>query len=447
MPAARSSTLRSLACALVAVWAVLPGPACAQAPGAAALSAAARAQVVDSLGAMLARHYVDADTARLIAERLRTRLRAGAYDTATAPARFAEMVTTDLRAVNGDLHLSLRHAGGSIGGPRMGGGDPMQAQARSQNFGMGRAEILPGNVGYLEITTFLHGGPGSEEALSDALRFLSRTDALIIDVRRNPGGSGALSHLVFSHFLGETPVRTIRVVERGTGRDEIQQSVARVPGPRRTEVPLYVLTSQGTGSAAEEFSFVLKNQKRATIVGDRTAGAGHMVRSLPVGHGFVGSVSITRVSDPASGLEWERVGVQPDVRVPAERALDAAHAAALRTIAQRAADAAQRTVLARLIETVEARLRDARPAVESLARWTGVYDGGRRVELVDGRLWFRARPGAMPEPLVPLGDDRFALGTMRLAFRMDGATSRLTIERPDGTRLDYPRTASLAAAP
>jgi hypothetical protein len=442
--------VRSLAGAAVVGWAVLPAPACAQAPAAAAapLTAAVRAQVVDSIGAQLGRHYVDADTARLIADHLRTRLRAGAYDTVATAARFAELVTTDLRSVNGDLHLGLQFLGERAGPPGArpagGGADPFLAEARQRNFGLGNAEILAGNVGYLEITGFV-GAPGFEEAVGDALRFLSRTDALIVDVRRNGGGSGAMSHLVFSHFLGATPVPTIRVVERGTGRDEVSRSVAEVPGPRRPDVPLYVLTSRGTGSAAEEFSFVLKNQGRATIVGDRTAGAGHMVRGVPVGAGFVVSVSITRVTDPKTGREWERVGVQPDLRVAPERALEAAHAAALRTVAARA-DAGRRAQLERLAEAVEARQRDDRPATASLARWAGVYDGGRRVELVDGRLRYRPRAELMADELVPLGGDRFAVGGTRFEFAMAGATARLTIERPDGTRLAYPRTAALAAA-
>jgi hypothetical protein len=427
------------AVALAAWLAVPPGAACAQQP-AAALTPAARAEVIDTVAARLARMYVSADTAALIADRLRARLRAGAYDTASVPARFAELVTNDLRAVNGDLHLGLRHLGGGAATPG-GRGTP----ARSANYGLTRVEILPGNVGYLEITGF-QGAPGVEEAVADALRFLSRTDALIVDVRRNGGGSGDMSHLVFSHFLGETPVPTIRVVERGTGRDEVRQSVARVPGPRRPDVPLYVLTSQGTGSAAEEFTFVLKNQGRATVVGDRTAGAGHMVRGVPVPHGFVASISITRVTDPKTGREWERDGVQPDLRVPAERALEAAHAAALRTVAQRADDAERRGQLTRLAEAAEARGRDDRPPAAALARWAGVYDGGHRVELTDGRLWYRRRAAVMPEELVPLGGDRFAAGATRFAFEMAGATPRLTIERADGSRLAYPRTASLAAA-
>ncbi|MGH7463356.1 MAG: hypothetical protein ACREMA_20295 [Longimicrobiales bacterium] len=42
------------------------------------------------------------DTARLIGNAVRAQLRAGAYDTLTTPARFAEVVTRHLQAINGD---------------------------------------------------------------------------------------------------------------------------------------------------------------------------------------------------------------------------------------------------------------------------------------------------------------------------------------------------------
>jgi retinol-binding protein 3 len=200
-----------------------------------------------------------------------------------------------------------------------------------------------------------------------------------------------------------------------------------------------VLTSRGTGSAAEEFSFVLKNRGRATIVGDRTAGAGHMVRAVDVGQGFVAGISFTRVMDARSGLEWERDGVQPDVRVAPERALDAAHAAALRTIARVATtDDARRRTLELLAEAVDARGTGAPLAPARLAALAGTYEGDREVLAQQGRLWYRARPGAMAEELVPLANGRFAIGATRLAFE-PGATPRLVIERPDGTRLSYAR--------
>ena len=75
-------------------------------------------------------------------------------------------------------------------------------------------------------------------------------------------------------------------------------------------MPLWVLTSRGTGSAAEGFSFVLKNLGRATLVGDRTAGAGHMVQFYGLPQDFVVGASITRVSDARTGREWELTTVE-----------------------------------------------------------------------------------------------------------------------------------------
>ena len=431
------------------------------------LDARSRSEVIDSVAAFMERAYVSRDTARLIGRRLVERARAGAYDAAESPARFAELVTTDMRAINDDLHLSLRYDPANAGGLRrpgprgIGGGpsaspdgdppspppptaeeirrDPFLRTARRQNYGLTRLEILPGNVGYLEISGFL-GAPGADEVIGNAMRFLSATDAVIIDVRRNGGGSGIMSHMIFSHFLPATPVPTIRVVNPAAGASTDMKSFAKVPGPRRPDVPLYVLTSRRTASAAEEFSSVLKNLGRATVVGDRTAGAGHMVAALNAGHGFAVSVSFTRVTDPRSGREWERVGVQPDIAVAPELALQAAHAAALRKVAATAPDSAARRSALRIAEGAEAQVKPVAVDPARLARLAGKYEGGREVRLTRGALFYYPRPGVLAEPMIALGDDTFAvLGDLRLSFTGEGGSMRLTTESADGTRLSYAR--------
>jgi C-terminal processing protease CtpA/Prc len=169
-------------------------------------------------------------------------------------------------------------------------------------------------------------------------------------------------------------------------------------------VPLYLLVSRGTGSAGEEFSFVLKNLGRAVLVGDRTAGAGHMVGMFSLPAGFAAGVSITRVSDPKTGREWEGIGVQPGLRVAPERALAVAQAAALRGLAAQAADAAARARYEMLVEWVEARDaiasgRTRPPDPARLAALAGPYEGERNVGFEGGRLVFRRAHG-MPEELV-----------------------------------------------
>lgn len=400
------------------------------------LDARTRAAVIDSLAVRLERQYIDLDTARLIGNLLRAQLRAGVYDSLAAPARFAEVVTRHMRDVNGDRHLSLQVQAAALSAAP---GPSSATAARRQNFGLAKVEVLPGNIGYLEIRGF-QGQPGFEAAVASALRVLENTDALIIDVRRNGGGSGQMSHLVFSHFLPAQPVQTIRVFSRAGNNQSVRQSMAEVPGPRRTDVPLYVLTSQGTGSAAEEFTFVLKNLKRATVVGDRTAGAGHMVNVVPLGNGFAAGISITRVLDARTGLEWEGAGVQPDVRVAAEQALDVAYAAALHRTATSQTDALLRRTLELIAESVDGRVKPLVSNAAQLAQFAGSYDESRVVKLQDGRLWYYRRAEILPDELLPLGGNRFALtGAQRVSFESRNGALVMSVEAPDGTRLSYAR--------
>jgi hypothetical protein len=432
-----------------------------------------RSEIIDGTCAELERTYVEADTAKLIASVLKRRLKSGAYEKFTDRSEFAQAVTTDLRSLNGDLHLSLRPGGTGgaqagapvmvrrvVGGPdgagavkdssAAGGGGPVVVRrvaggpggssARpipgmpdpvEHNFGLERAEILPGNIGYLEVTGF-NQAPGYEDAMAAALRFLERTDAMIIDVRRNGGGSGVMSHLLFSHFLPADTIPTIRVKSRATPEPTLMHSVVDVPGPRRPDVPLYVLTSRRTGSAAEEFSFVLHNLKRATLVGERTAGAGHMVDFVDVPHEFVLGVSITRVSDPRTGAEWEAVGVPVDRAVEADRALIVAQQDALHLLATRATDPERKHRLEWSADWVAANDRP-QPAPAEFSRLAGTFEQDREVAVQDGKLVYRR--GTMSEVMRPLGEDRYMITPeARFVFDAGSPAPGFTIERLDGSR-------------
>lgn len=419
-----------------------------------AIDAATRRAVIDSAAAALERGYVDADTGRRIANHLRQRLRDGAYNTSTDPTAFALAVTTDLKAINGDEHLFLNWNGAVLGGGPIqamvpagggapaggapgGGPMPMMRPAtnteRLINHGLRKVEILPGNVGYLLVDEFA-GGDGFADAIGGAMRFLERTDAIIIDVRNNRGGHGEMSHLLFSHFLPATPGPTVRVRDRVRGMDEVLLSDSVVPGPRRPDVPLYVLTSRATVSAAEEFAFVLRRLGRAAIVGDRTIGAGHMNTLTPIGNGFTLSVSFARVSDPVTGAEWEKVGVQPTVVASPAVALEVAHAHALRRIAERLDDPLRAAQLRGLAETTDARASGLTASATVLSAAPGRYTGGRLVEARASTLWYTGLNGQRTE-LVALPNDWFALGDQRVRFEQD----RMVVQRPDGSTYAFDR--------
>jgi hypothetical protein len=161
-------------------------------------------------------------------------------------------------------------------------------------------------------------------------------------------------------------------------------------------------------------------------VGATTAGAGRNNAFLDVGHGFSASISFSRVQDPKTGAEWELVGVKPDVAVDQVRALDVAHAMALEAVAARETSPARKAMLDLVRETVRAQAEPRAVPAATLAAYAGEYQGGRTASLdaFGGRLQWSPRPGAPPEPLVPLGESTFAMGALRFAFERDGTAWR-----------------------
>jgi C-terminal processing protease CtpA/Prc len=110
-------------------------------------------------------------------------------------------------------------------------------------------------------------------------------------------------------------------------------TLAFVPGKRFTGKSVYVLTSKMTFSAAEEFTYNLKNLKRATIVGETTGGGAHPGGQQRVNDHFAVWVPTGRAINPITKTNWEGTGVQPDVAVSADLALKTAHLAALEKVA------------------------------------------------------------------------------------------------------------------
>jgi hypothetical protein len=456
--------IRSLALASVASLASLGIDARAQAPAAASsattaapLTATVRRAVVDTLATRLRRHYVDADTGAMIADRLQKQLASGAYDAITSPARLAEALTVDLRSVNGDRHLNVSYnpnapglrpgpegirmfgppPGGAPAGPRP--NTQAQLAARRVNFTLGRVEVLPGNVGYFDIRGF-SGAPDVAEAIKSALEYLQYTDAIIFDLRRNGGGSPFSVNMIISHFTTADTLPSLTVKNRSGNETFTRYTLPSVPGPRRPTVPLYVLTSGATASAGEDFTFVLKNMHRATIVGGTTAGAGHNNANLDIGQGFNASISFTRVMAPTTGAEWERVGVVPDVKVDPAHALEVAHALALKTIIANEPDERRRHALDLTREALEAQASPHTVPVAKLQGYVGEYEGGRTVALEDGRLTYSGRVGLPTDPLVPLNDSTFAFGVVRLSFDRDASgKTRLRLTPPEGEALTYNR--------
>jgi hypothetical protein len=285
---------------------------------------AARREVLDRLFDLVERIYVLPDTAQVITAHLRSRAAAGAYDKLSDSAALAEALTTDLQAVNGDRHLYVRAGPPPARPPRGADSPPSDGPA---SVGFTRVEQLDGNIGYIELGGVLGrtpSGPADFRLIAEVLRAVEGSDAVILDLRRSPGGSAQLANALVSHFL-PPGVHLFSVESRMDGRVTPRHTLETVPGPRLLETPLYVLISRRTFSAGEDIAFSLRSQERATLVGERTGGGGRNNTFEPLGHGLTVSISFTRVLDARTGEEaWERGGVPPHIEAPFDEAFDVA---------------------------------------------------------------------------------------------------------------------------
>jgi len=282
--------------------------------------------VVFALADLIEEHYIFEEEAAEIAEKLKQQLVTGAYDGLTIPGALAGALTRDVRSVNNDLHLGVRPLGPDD--LRSADEDPAEsrraylAQARASNYGFQKIEIMAGNVGYLDLRGFTDASIGGETAIA-AMAFLANTDALIIDLRQNGGGSPSMIQLLCSYFF-EEPTHLNSFEYRGREFKKQFWSLPHVPGKKLYDTPLFVLTSGRTFSAAEEFSYNLRNLERATLVGEATGGGAHPGGTHPVEGAFSVFIPDGRAINPITGTNWEGVGVEPHVPVDASKALDEA---------------------------------------------------------------------------------------------------------------------------
>ena len=281
------------------------------------LSVAEARGVVDRAIDLIAHNYVFPEARPAIVARLRANESAGRYDV-TGAGELAGRLSPDLAAAGNDKHLWIKYdpaqAGALAHGHHSQDARAFSArEGRLHNEGYEALRILPGNIRYLDLTGFRWNGAATQRALADAMRFLGGGDAVIIDLRTNGGGEAEAVQALVSYFLPPDHRLLMTFHEGANGKGNVTRVIDKLPAPRLTGKPLYVLTSGDTASAAEEFAYHVKLFKLGTLVGSTTAGAADNNSLYPVGPGFVLSVSTGRPEHPVSHGNWQGVGVPVDV--------------------------------------------------------------------------------------------------------------------------------------
>jgi hypothetical protein len=282
---------------------------------------AVRRRLAERFAAMLENRYAHADIGAKMAAAVRGKLRSGGYDAIASPVEFARALQDTAHTIDDDRHLRV-----SYGLPpmrRMEGTAPPReviVEMRKENGALAQAQILDGNIGYLVV----NGVPAlefSKAAIAAAFAFLHNTDALIIDLRGNGGGSPGTVAFYMSYLIGGAP-RVVNTIHNRIGNHvdvfKTTNLGALSYGPKK---PVFVLTSHWTFSGGEELAYDIQSLKRGLVIGETTGGGANPGGFFPLGQGFTVFLPVGYAVNPVTGTNWEGRGVQPNVPTPAGRAL------------------------------------------------------------------------------------------------------------------------------
>ena len=285
-------------------------------------------QLVNLLKEKIAKNYVMEESVPDIISALSSVQLKTEFNSTDDPAKIAEILNSSLQLH--DKHFAVRWSEPAHKTEQV-VSEGWFSKLDRKNSGFQRVEILDGNIGYIDFWGFDNVNAKSKSRAHSAMQFVSETDALIFDLRNNGGGSADMVRFISSYLLkGRVHLNSIYWKES----DSITEfwTYSDIESSAKSEVPVYVLTSKDTFSAAEEFAYNLKALKRATIIGETTKGGANPWKFFDLTDNYRVAIPIAKAVNPITKTNWEGIGVQPDIVASKDAALNVAYKLALKNL-------------------------------------------------------------------------------------------------------------------
>lgn len=283
---------------------------------------AAKQELIVQAGAALTANYIFPDKAEEAKAKLEASLKSGGYNSIADQNAFANRLTDDLQSVTHDRHLRVFYTGISKVPAHLNTG-PRPAPSSE---GFASVQQLKGNIGYVDLAYFPKP-PFFSAAANSAMRSLQSTNALIVDMRNNNGGSPESDSYLASFFFNPAkPTQLNSIVWRTPSTNKFTTNefwTKPVLFPYLNK-PVYILTSKRTFSGGEAFIYDLKVHKRAIIYGETTAGGANPGSAFPLGRQFELFIPTGRAQNPLTNTNWDGAGISPDHLTNEKHAFQAA---------------------------------------------------------------------------------------------------------------------------
>ena len=170
------------------------------------------------------------------------------------------------------------------------------------------SKLLDNGTLYVQITNFAEKtGADFEKAVDEGIS--KGAKSLIIDLRNNPGGLLTSVKQVADKLLPES---TIMKIVDSKGKETIEKATGK-----GIDIPIVVLINKGSASASEVLSVALHDNKKATLVGEKSFGKGIIQSIFPINNGGKTEgikMTVAEYFGP-NGTKIHKVGLEPDYKV------------------------------------------------------------------------------------------------------------------------------------
>lgn len=369
-----------------------------------------KTEVINNLCKLVKSEYVFSETGILVSKQIEENFKSGKYKSIKNIIQMCDLLTDDLQTISKDDHFTVGHSPDQVLRlhTKLTKTDSLEIdkiqikEGKKYNFGFNELTILEGNIGYLNLTGF-YPLKYTKETISSAMIFLSNTEAVILDLRNNQGGSIDMPPYLASYFLGEEKQTLLQFINRDNKEVDKTETTQQLEWKRLFGKPLYILTSAKTFSAAEAFIYPLKNRKSAVIVGETTAGGANPIIAKILNESFVLGLPTYRPIDPLTGTNWEGTGIQPDIEVTADKAKETAHIKAIENIANQASNPDAKW----LLDILKGKYNPVTAKKQTLKSYAGKY--GIRTLIYENTTLYYQKQGQSKIKMTPISETTFML--------------------------------------
>ncbi|MEI7575350.1 MAG: S41 family peptidase [Armatimonadota bacterium] len=318
-----------------------------------------KAETLNEFARELDRSYVHRDVAKRIGAEFDKWKLTPDYEQVSSGEEFANRINAIMRGQVTDGHLSIRYSAEKLP-PRQERMKPSQEEIaqdqkmmRMTNAGFTKVERLGGNIGYVKINQFFQLAD-SKRPIQASMKFLSNTDAMIIDLREHRGGHSETADFFTSIFFDpKAPVKFWDVYDRLQDKKFAVWSSKNTMGLRYTK-PIYVLISGATGSAGESVAYNLQAYKRSTTIGSKSYGIANMGNFFRINDHFMSLIPFAQGRNPVTGTNWEKVGVVPEIKASITESLVEAQKLALENLMSATQDPSDKAALSGALARLKA---------------------------------------------------------------------------------------------